>query len=305
MASPRGVFWDLSGTIEQYYDKRRTEIINQAKGMGLNIMDGQAAYSTLRNWKVNSMHFGTNRGWDWGLAVQWQKIVESTCITANLTTTTRHMRNIIETIPLPMEEATVKFATVSTTPFYKMRVEDYPKKFEGSLMMNAFGSAMALCASVVFIPRTDFRVVAGTNLNADGNRWMAIPVKRLVGVVLESRWEQLLDLFKIDSEGWDLTELDVLSSSAGMKKISGGADVAAPAQDDTEHEAQLEATGRAEKIAAVNRARGFIFNKETAEDLNRNLIFEASRLGNNAHITIGYFLPQDCVDIADAIMTEV
>ena len=128
------------------------------------------------------------------------------------------MRRIMEGIPLPMQEAEVRFATVATTPFYKTRVEDYPRNFEGSLMMNAFGTAMVLCSSVVFIPRGDFRIIASAYANDDGNRWMAIPVKRLLGVIHESKWNQLLELFKINSEDWNLTELDILGSRAQSKE---------------------------------------------------------------------------------------
>ena len=118
-----------------------------------------------------------------------------------------------------MQEAEVRFATVATTPFYKTRVEDYPRDFEGSLMMNAFGTAMVLCSSVVFIPRGDFRIIASAYENDDGNRWMAIPVRRLLGVIHESKWNQLLELFKINSEDWNL---DILGSRAQSKEASMG-----------------------------------------------------------------------------------
>ena len=78
--SPSGEFWECREA--RRFDALRDEVAQLARGSGFLVIPTQDMMATLQPFRKDAWHFGTNRGMDYGLAYQWQRIVTTTLAAA-------------------------------------------------------------------------------------------------------------------------------------------------------------------------------------------------------------------------------
>ncbi|MCP4193139.1 MAG: hypothetical protein GY768_21215, partial [Planctomycetaceae bacterium] len=205
----------------------------------------------------------------------------------NLTTFSPHLKLVLDGVPnQELVRDQYDDQEVALPPFYKLPMTKVPKEFDGAIRMNSFGVAMVLQASLLFLPRQSLRVVTSTFANKDGLYWCGIKVPRLVGVILVSRYADLTENFKI------------------RKNTPGGGGLAAETKTRMSVAAKDEVSGRAREEDKKSRGINFVVYNDKPEEINQELVFDASGLGTASHITAGYFEKEQVHEFAKLFMDE-
>ena len=190
--SPKGEFWKIQQP--SVFNEWRENLARLARQTGWVAINGEPLLSTLDEFRHrDNWHFATNRGSDWGLASQFQKILTLIMAIGRFVCVDDPMMRALAScplrdLPLPNQTAQLYLSGVArfATPIQPASVSE---RFEAT----PFALALLLEEAVCFISPAQCKILNGAVAKQGryaGKCWVALDVRQLVGSMPRWRFQR-------------------------------------------------------------------------------------------------------------------
>ena len=190
--SPKGEFWKIQQP--SVFNEWRENLARLARQTGWIAVNGEPLLSTLDDFRHrDNWHFATNRGTDWGLAAQFQKILTLIMAIGRFVCVDDPMMRALAScplrdLPLPNQTAQLYLSGVArfATPIQPASVNE---RFEAT----PFALSLLLEEAVCFISPAQCKILNGAVAKQGryaGKCWVALDVRQLVGSMPRWRFQR-------------------------------------------------------------------------------------------------------------------
>ena len=192
MASPNGEFWRCHEAGR--FNRLRDELGQLAAGSGFLVVGTGDMLATLTAFRHGAWHFQTNRGEDYGLALQWQRIITTTLACGRFLSHSDPMTRAIASVPLAAQSP-----ATSTRPSIELaKISRFEEPLSTRSASERFQITPALLAdlleeAVIFVRPEDITITNGKVASRGrykGKCWVAAKVHKLRGVLPKWRFER-------------------------------------------------------------------------------------------------------------------